>query len=274
MYPYERKAKILHLLERHSSMSVNMLSQAMDVSKETVRRDLSLLEKEGLLSRTHGGAVLNLDTSDTTTPYRNISPHNEYPFAKRHTRNIPAKRSIAKKAASFIEDGDIIFIDNSSTTLFLMDYIPQNIELTIITNSIKVLLESSRLASPYFHVIALSGFYDYTNYSLHGSKTIKSAMEFYPDKSFFSCTGISIPNQLTDISLNEVDTKQAIMEKSKKNYLLVDHTKFGTDSAFYLSNFHPIHYIVTDPYSHKEEALDTMNFIKNQTQISVFESNL
>lgn len=274
MYSQERKARIIDMLGEQSSVSVSMLAELLQASKETIRRDLSALEAEGILSRTHGGAILNANTPNvgTAAKYGDSILNNEYPFVQRHARNIPAKKKIAQKAAALIEDRDTIFIDNSSTTLFLLDYIPRDLHLTIITNSIKVLLESAKLENPNLSLISLAGFYNCNNYSVYGSRTIKSAMEFYPDKAFFSCTGVSLNKLLTDISLNEVDTKQAIMDKSRESYLLVDHTKFEVDGPFFLSGYEKIDYIVTDKYDHSTEVMHVIDTINNKYNVRIITS--
>ena len=263
MYSQERKAKIIDMLGAQSSISVNILADILHTSKETIRRDLKDLEAEGILTRTHGGAILNANTPNvgTAAKYGDSVLNNEYPFALRHIRNIPAKKEIAKKAASLIKNRDTIFIDNSSTTLFLLDYIPKELHLTIITNSIKVLLGAAKLENPNLSLISLAGFYNCNNYSVYGTRTIKSAEDFFPDKTFISCTGVTLDKQLTDISLNEIDTKQAMMKKSEETYLLVDHTKFEINGPFYLSDFTEIDCIITDKYDYTPETSETIRTI-------------
>lgn len=271
MYSHERKAKIIDLLKSQSSVSVNILADMLHTSRETIRRDLKELESEGILTRTHGGAISKSNSRPvgTSAKYGDTVLNNEYPFALRHVRNIPEKKVIAEKAASFIENRDTIFIDNSSTTLFLLDYIPREMHLTIITNSIKVLLEAAKLESPNLSLISLAGFYNCNNYSLYGTRTIKSAEDFFPNKSFISCTGVTLENRLTDISLNEVDTKKALIAKSKETYLLADHTKFEINGPFYLSDFDAIDYIVTDKYDYTPQTANNIRTITSKNNIKI-----
>lgn len=271
MYSQERKAKIIDLLGAQSSVSVSILADMLHTSKETIRRDLKELESEGILTRTHGGAILNVNTPNISAAakYGDAVLNNEYPFALRHIRNIPQKKMIAQKPASFIQNRDTVFIDNSSTTLFLLDYIPREMHLTIITNSIKVLLEAAKIENPNLSLISLAGFYNCNNYSLYGMRTIKSAEEFFPNKTFISCTGVTLDKRLTDISLNEVDTKQVMINKSEETYLLVDHTKFEINGPFYLSDFSGIDYIVTDNYEHGPETAETIRTISKKHNVRI-----
>lgn len=94
MYSQERKAKIIDLLGAQSSVSVSILADMLHTSKETIRRDLKELESEGILTRTHGGAILNVNTPNISAAakYGDAVLNNEYPFALRHIRNIPQKK--------------------------------------------------------------------------------------------------------------------------------------------------------------------------------------
>lgn len=109
-YSIERKTKIMKKLESNGRVEVEKLSKELKVSKETVRRDLSEMEKDGLLKRTHGGAV-SISTTQQSL---------EYPYLMREIQCLEEKERIGKKAASVIEDGDTIFIDNSSTNLSIL----------------------------------------------------------------------------------------------------------------------------------------------------------
>lgn len=265
MYSHERKFKILDLLNEQDTVNVNDLAVSMNTSKETIRRDLRELEDDGNLTRIHGGAKANAASQASST---NPSTANDVPFAIRHTKNIKEKKEICKRAASFIKSHDTIFLDNSSTTLFLPQYIPKELIVTIITNSIKVLLETSQLNNPNLSLIALAGFYNVSNFSVYGSRTVQSAEDFYPNKAFLSCTGINPTSKLTDISLNEVDIKKAMINKSDEVFLLADHTKFNTSGPFYLSELDILDYIVTDRYQYTPEIDANIKAILSKYNIS------
>lgn len=271
MYSHERKAKIIDVLGAQSSISVNILADMLHTSKETIRRDLKELESEGVLTRTHGGAISNASAghSSNLTKHSDSTIRNDFPFALRHIRNISEKKLIAQKAAALIENHDTIFMDNSSTTLFLLEYIPRDYQLTIITNSIKVLLEASKYEKSDYTLIALAGFYNRNNYSVYGTRTLQSAGDFFPNKAFISCMGITPNNHLTDISLHEVDTKKALIEKSETTYLLADHTKFEINGPFFLSNFNVIDYIITDKYDYSPQMAASIRTITDKNNITI-----
>jgi DeoR/GlpR family transcriptional regulator of sugar metabolism len=85
--------------------------------------------------------------------------------------------------------------------------------------------------------------------STYGAIAQKNAADFYPNKSFMSCAGIQPPDQLTDSSILEVDTKRLMIDHSQEVFILADHTKFDHPGPFFLSNFSSIDYVITDPKS-------------------------
>lgn len=248
MYSLERKANILNLLKLKGRVNVNELAESMSITPETVRKDLRELEQEGLLNRTHGGAlpINTVITAPEQTENYNTVTGAEAPIQVRKSKTVSEKNLICQKAAAHIRNGDTIYVDNSSTTLYLPKYIPDYINVTIITNSIKFILEVASLNNPNLQVICLSGFLNINNLSLYGSRALKSAEEFFPNKAFVSCAGISPISKVTDTSLNEVDTKRTLMSKSEKVYLLADSTKIGCTAPYYLSDFNIIDYFITD----------------------------
>ncbi|MDO4475207.1 MAG: DeoR/GlpR family DNA-binding transcription regulator [Lachnospiraceae bacterium] len=306
MYTQERKNIILSRLHEFGSVSSQDLAQELKVSRETIRRDIAGLEKEGLLVRTHGGALpaaagsVPSDSAISTISgsygavsgqpsfsgvceaplayvgspafYSNPSA-SDTSFASRYPRNLEEKKLVAKKAASIIEDKDTIFLDNSTTIHLLLDYLPRDLQLTIITNSIQILLKASTMNLPYVSLISLAGFYNPANYCLYGSRTLQSMEGYYPDKCFLSCTGLSQTRMLTDICLDEVDTKQAILNKSRHAYLLVDHSKFGKDGPFHFASFDQIDYIVTDHFDHSPDNQAFIDLLKTNYGIQVIEGN-
>lgn len=237
IFGVERKSEILKFLEENGRVEVNQLAAFFNASCETIRRDLNEMEVRGLLKRTHGGAILSNAISSTAQ---------EYPVNFREIQRFKEKNAICKLAATFIKNGDSIYIDNSSTCLYLIQYIPADFQVTIITNSIKLLIGKNEINTPSLSFICLGGFYHKDNFSTYGNLSLRNAGEFFPAKSFMSCGGILPPNRLTDSSLLEVDTKRLMIERSEEVIILADHTKFGRASTVYLADFEDIDKVVTD----------------------------
>ena len=169
-YSIERKMRILETLEREGRVEVELLAADLRVSKETVRRDL------------RGGAV-SLEMSETSPEYP------EYPYLIREIQCLEEKEKICKRAASEIEDGDTIFIDNSSTNLFILKNINPEYSVTIITNSIRLLLESTKYPNENFVFVSLGGIFRCKNFSCVGDIANEMSRNYRPDKAFLSCYG-------------------------------------------------------------------------------------
>lgn len=254
MYSLERKAAIINMLEQQGEVEVNELASSFNVSKETIRRDLSELEREGALTRTHGGAL---------SARSKLNSLGEYTVAVRGIQRFNEKNAICRACTQVIENGDTIFVDNSSTCLYLMQYLPQNIQLTVITNSIKLLVEASRLNLPFVTYLCLGGTFKSSNMSLFGNMSLRNAQQYYPSKAFISCAGIRGDGLLTDGSSQEADTKKLMMEHAREIYLLVDHTKFSSSGSVYLSHIERGNIIVTDSQTGQDklEPLEAMGAV-------------
>ncbi len=250
MYSIERKTEIVNLLETSKRVDVSALAEKFGTSQETIRRDLRELEKEGVVKRTHGGAVLSKFGNQP-------SAFQEYPIAIRGIQRFQEKNQICKRAAEFIEDGDTIFIDNSSTTMYLPKYLAPECHVTIVTNSIKVLLEYLSAPSPNHVLICLGGIFNPSNLSVYGGSSLKSAEIYYPNKAFLSCAGISRENILADSSIYEIDTKRMMIDRTPEVFLLADYTKFQKNSQVFLCRMSDVQYLITD----SKTAVDKMDFL-------------
>ena len=131
MLAIERRNRILTILREERHVVVSELAKVFDVSEETIRRDLDKLEKEGHVVKTYGGAVIS-EGSEA-----------ELPYVIRKKANVEAKQKIADLAADLIMDGDTLILDASSTAVFIAQKIKSKKEITLITNSIEVLMELS-----------------------------------------------------------------------------------------------------------------------------------
>lgn len=254
MYIAERKAEILKLLEQHRKIDVAQLSTCFKVSKETIRRDLRALEQDELLVRTHGGAI------PITTKHIGQPGIAEPPVKERELTNFQEKQTICKKAASLIQSDDNVYVDNSSTTIYLAQYVPYDIQVTFITNSIPFLINVAQLNNPNHSYICLGGILKASNLSIHGNMTLHNAKQYFPNKAFLSCTGISPDRMLTDSSIQEVDIKKMMIEHSKEVYVLADHSKFEKNGQVFLSSLQDIDYVITDSKANKRSYSYLANY--------------
>jgi DeoR/GlpR family transcriptional regulator of sugar metabolism len=212
MLAIERRQKISEIILEKKSVKVPELSQLFDVTEETIRRDLEKLEKKGILMRTYGGAIL----CDSTTE--------DPPFTVRVTKNKLGKQKIAKKVAEWIQDGETIMLDSSSTALEVAKNIKDKRNLTVITNSIHVIMEFSQIE--HCNVISTGGLLKPASMSFVGSVAENTISNYYVNKAILSCKGIDKSIGIMESNEMEKEIKK-IMAKSAQNvYLVVDHTKF------------------------------------------------
>ncbi|WP_334104701.1 DeoR/GlpR family DNA-binding transcription regulator [Muricomes intestini] len=265
MYTEERQAKILNSLSTTGRIDVNELSSLFQVSRETIRRDLRILERERKLLRTHGGAILPEQAPPVSTKSKDMA---EPSVKVRTTLNIQEKEIICKYAATKIVNGDTIFVDNSTTCIHLYQYIPKNMQITFLTNSIAFLVECAKTSCPNHTIVCLGGILKKTNLSIYGNVALENAKQYFPSKAFISCTGITNQSQVTDSGIQEIDIKKTLLSVSEEVYLLADHTKFRPAGQVYLSNLSEMDYIITDTLS-DYSYLKLSEEIKNKIHIAI-----
>lgn len=238
MLAIERKNEILAILQKEQSVLVSELSQKYEVTEETIRRDLDKLEKEGFVKKTYGGAVLN----------QNISV--DLPLKIRQKTNIKEKQAIASLMENLIEDGESVMLDSSSTSLMIAGRIKQRKQLTVITNSVEILLELANAKS--INVISTGGILRDSSLSLGGKNAERTLKHFFVDKAILSCKGFDMEKGATDSNEQEAEIKGIMRECSKKVIWVVDSSKFDKISFVRIDGVQKGDIVVTDgPVSDK-----------------------
>ena len=206
----EREEKILALLEKEEEASVRRLSSLLFISEPTVRRDLCLLEKQGKLIRTHGGAVLRQEPLG-----RNL------PLFRREKEDGEAKRVIAGKAVSLIRDGDVLMLDGSTTVLALLPHLAGRNNL-VITSSARVAVT---LASLRVRCFVCGGELMEDSLTFSGSYAEDFLRHFNADLCFFSVRAMSPDGILSDNAIEENNIRRTMMRQSRRSVLLLSAKK-------------------------------------------------
>lgn len=250
MLAVERKSKILDFLEAKGQAEVSELAQMLCVVPETIRRDLKELEVKGVLRRTHGGAVL--------AEKRNVETLHSIRVKKQYQEKI----RLCKKAAEFIQDGDTIFVDNSSTLINLIRFIQPNYNVTLLTNSVDILQLAATLDNQVM-VISSGGVLHKEKMYLSGSVADYMPTDFIPTKTFLSCYGVSLDYGLSDCSMEEAAFKKSMINVSQKSFCVLDHTKFEKNGPVKLIGIDACDVLITDNPLDKnyEEMLRSDNVI-------------
>lgn len=231
MLKSERQESILKTVTEQRYCTVKQLSAQLFVAPITVRRDLEEMEKAGLLKRCHGGAAV--------CDY----PNREVPFVLRDRENTPAKERIAQKAAQLLRHGNTVFLDASSTVAHLADYLQPEQELTIITNSIRIL---EKLRGKSIRCYLIGGMLLENSYALVGKIAEETVSSLYADIFFFSSQGITEDGIITDYSEAETRLRKCMIANSRKSVFLYDHTKLGKRFLFKLCSTEELSCTVTD----------------------------
>lgn len=232
MLAAERRNEILTQLRQEGRVIVADLSKKYDVTEETIRRDLEKIEQDGFAERTYGGAVLKENSKD------------ELPFLVRKRANVEAKKRIAARIGGMIEDGDRIMLDASTTALFVAKQIRQKKDITVITNSIEILLELSDVEG--WRVMSTGGTLRPEALSLLGYQAERMVSEFYVDKAIISCKGIDFHKGISDFNERESGLKKQMLSSASTRILAVDGNKFGKVSFTKILDFAELDMIVTD----------------------------
>ena len=232
MLAIERRNAIAELLASRGKVIVSELSREFSVTEETIRRDLERLEKEGIATKTYGGAVSG-NASATDVPYR-----------VRLGVNVDKKMAIAEKVASLIKDGQRIMLDASSTAIYVTRAIKNKNNITVITNSVEILLELADKSD--WTVFSTGGVLKEGALSLTGSSAERMIRGYHVDLAVCSCKGLDMELGLTDSNEKDAQIKQAVYASSERKVLALDSDKFDRKSFVKVCKASEVDTVVTD----------------------------
>ena len=212
LVPAQRRQLIAERIRDTGSVSVSSLEAEFGVSPMTARRDLQILEREGLA---HGGAV-------STTLARD-----EDAFQSRLEEAADAKRALGARAASMIADGETVFVDCSTTAYYAVrSLLESGKPATVLTPSVPVMDLIARSDAPQLELLGLAGSLRRLTCSFVGPQTVRAIQDHFADKLLFSVKGLAPGNVLTDANPLEAEVKRTMIERARESILLIDGSKF------------------------------------------------
>jgi DeoR/GlpR family transcriptional regulator of sugar metabolism len=232
MLPIERRGEILQKLMMEGKVVVNELAEKYEVTEETIRRDLEKLESDGYAKKTYGGAV------------RNDNMTSELPYTVRKQTNVSGKRYIAEIIGSLISDGDSLLLDSSTTALFTVKSIESKHNLTLVTNSVEILLELAEKSD--WTVFSTGGVLKEGALSLTGSSAERMIRGYHVDLAVCSCKGIDMKLGVSDSNEKDALIKQAVFDSAERRVLALDADKFDRKSFVKVCDLTDVDTIVTD----------------------------
>ncbi|BCN32136.1 DeoR/GlpR family DNA-binding transcription regulator [Anaeromicropila herbilytica] len=209
----ERFCEILKLVETKKTVTVQELTELLDTSESTIRRDLTVLHNKGKLIKVHGGAT-TIGISFNTV---------DHEVAIRQDLNTEEKMRIARYAASLIESDDFIYLDAGTTTGYMIDFITE-MKAVFVTNAIE---HARKLSSKGIKTYLLGGELKFATEATVGSKTIGELRQYNFTKGFFGTNGVSKNSGFTTPDINEAMVKSVAIENTKDKYMLCDVSKFS-----------------------------------------------
>lgn len=234
----ERSKKILELLRKNKSMQNKDLIKELYISEATLRRDLTQMERQGFLQRTHGGAILR----ETLTVESSLN--------FRTQAQIKEKKRIAQATLNFITSDTSYFFDSSSTVGQLIPLLNAYNNLTIVTNGLSnALLLSTQTSKTTLYIAP--GEVDYKTSSILGVKTIEFIEQFNCNTFIFSCSGISLFG-VSEANHTQSLIKKCMLDSSKTHILIADSSKFGKVFLSQTCHFDDIDYLITDKLPDKD----------------------
>ena len=227
-----QEKKILEILETQQYASVEELSAVLYVSTSTIRRSLEILQQKGLVTRTHGGVKINSDN--------NFSPS----FTFRIHQNSFEKKKIALSAIKLIKNGDIIFLDGSTSAFYIAEYLKEFENIRVITNGIDTL---SLLSKNKILAYSTGGQVSTENPSvLVGRYAEDMISNFHADIAFFSAQAMDNDGEIYDCFEDEIFLRRAMIKNAKTKVFLCDNTKVGKTSSFHLCSLKDVDYIASN----------------------------
>lgn len=231
MLAVERRQAILDRLRREGRIVVAETAKDLSVTEETVRRDLNRLGRDGLLSRTHGGALPRSATQE------------DMPYHFRHAANMAAKRAIGARAAALVPDGAAVMLDSSSTAYEALRALQERRSLTVVTNSVRLLADAGMTAHT---VLSTGGELRRTTMTFVGPLACDAVSRFNADVALISCKALSLDGGPMDANLEDAAVKRAMVARASKVVLLADGSKFGGTALVTICKLDEIDALVTD----------------------------
>jgi len=219
------------MLSQSRVVTTTKAAKLLAVSEETVRRDFEKLEADGRLCREHGGAIRVNDS------------RHDLPLDSRETVNVAEKEAIAKIALAQIQTGDTLFFDASSTVFHLARLLP-NLEVTVLTNGLKIAVELAR--RPAVEVILIGGVVNHSSLSCQGTLTDQMLESHHVQKVFISCRGLDARRGLSEANTEQAALRRNIIKLSNRTIVLADHTKMGLKSSYFFARLADVDTLITD----------------------------
>lgn len=238
-----RRERILEVLKQQGRLSVQDIVSRFGCSEATARRDLDLLESEAHIIRTMGGAL-----------YDGLNPVREASFSERKSISWAEKERIASRAASFVQEGDIIGLSGGTTVFLIAKALKTRSGITVVTNAVNVAMELAD--SEGIQVVVTGGIMRNKSFELCGPLAEKMLESLNIGKMFLGIDGLAVAQGATTYSELEAQAAKMLMKRSQETYAVFDHTKVDRASLFSIAPLSAFHACITDSAPSEELAIE------------------
>jgi DeoR/GlpR family transcriptional regulator of sugar metabolism len=229
MLKEERQAFIIKQINLHNKVLSSDLSLKLNVSEDTVRRDLNELAENGQILKVHGGA---------------LSKSFHYPFSQSEVYAKESKKEIARKVISLLQDGMSVLVGGGTTMIEVARMVPDSLRCTFFTVSPLVALELAERANT--NVILLGGQLSKNSHIIIGAQVVNQLAEIKVDLCILGTNSLSVEDGLTDSDWEVVQVKKAMIRSAKKTAIMSIAEKLGSDQNMKVCDLNSIHYLITD----------------------------
>lgn len=227
-----RRDSIARLVRETGFVRTSDLSGRFGVSTVTIRQDIDVLSAEGLVQRTYGGAVFQIESAEDTA------------FHLRSTANRAAKVRIGRAAAGSIKPGETVLIDSGSTAIEIARHLPEDAGITVVTPALNVALEAGSKRG--VEVMVCGGRLNPNTLSTTANEIARSFPEIFADRLFLATYGVDVEKGLAERSLEVAETKRALMRSAREITLICDSSKFGLAGPILISPLNILRHVITD----------------------------
>ena len=227
----DRRKELAAYIAHHGEVTMTELCEAFHVSMNTIRADVAALEKTGTVDKVYGGV--------------RSAMQQEVPlFTLRTQQHADAKRTIALAASAHIFDGDTLFVDAGTTTMQVLEMLPQDIRLTVVTGNVQILPQAH--THPNIELVVLPGTYNRRTSSVSGVSTLEFLSRHHFIKALMATTGLSADGKLNVSSYLEYEIKRLAVQQSDHRILLCDSSKYGATGLIGYGMLSDMDLLITD----------------------------
>ena len=228
----KRQNEILASVRLHGACSIVELANQLQVSDETIRRNIKPLVRQGLIEKVHGGIVLS----------QHQEP--EPPFAKRMGERVEAKKLISARVATIIRDGDSIMLDTGTTTAYVARALSEHRNLSVVTNCTEIARTLAREASNRIHLCG--GALRADDWATFGTAAIDFVRQFHVNYAILSIGGVTAGGGFMDFHFEEAEFSRAVIAQAEKTIVVADHSKFGNPNFIKVCGFDEVEMVVVE----------------------------